>query len=422
MRYLLSGAMVCTAKGMRCSDVLIDHDKIVAISPAIPKDPGLRVLPLNNYFIFPGFVDVHVHLREPGFSYKETIRSGTEAAARGGYTALCSMPNLNPPPDSFPHLREQLDIIKRDAVVQVLPYGTITKGANGRELADFEALAEQVAAFSDDGRGVQCGDVMEAAMKKAKSLGKLIAAHCEDESLLAGGYIHKGSYARTHGHRGISSESEWRQLARDLDLVRKTGCAYHVCHVSTKESVALLRQAKAEGLDVSAETAPHYLLLCDEDLQEDARFKMNPPIREKADREALIEGLLDGSIDMIATDHAPHTAEEKSKGLMDSAMGIVGLETAFPLLYTNFVRTGNLRLNQLISWMHQKPMERFQLGSPLAPGQPANLSVFDLEQNVRIDPETFRSFGRSTPFSGASVWGVCKLTMANGNIVWEEPS
>ena len=420
MKYLLSGAKVCTAKGIGLSDVLIDQGTIVDISPVIPSEPDFTVLQFHNCVIFPGFVDVHVHLREPGFSYKETIQSGTAAAARGGYTAICSMPNLNPPPDSLPNLQIQLDLIGKSASIHVKPYGTITRGANGRELADFAAMAKEVAAFSDDGRGVQCAHVMEAAMKEAKKWGKPIAAHCEDESLLGGGYIHDGGYAKQHGHRGIPSESEWKQLARDLDLVRKTGSAYHACHVSTKESVALLRNAKAEGLDVTAETAPHYLLLCDEDLEEDARFKMNPPIREKADQSALIEGLLDGTIDMIATDHAPHTADEKSKGLKDSAMGVVGLETAFPLLYTNFVKTGQITLPQLIGRMHQNPMERFHLGTPLAPGQPANLCVYDLEQNVIIDPAVFLSQGRSTPFSGAHVWGVCKFTMSNGKIVWEE--
>ena len=420
MKVLLSGGIVCTASGMSHNDVLIDQGTIVAVSQDVPKDPDIRVLQMNNCFIFPGFVDVHVHLREPGFSYKETIASGTLAAARGGYTAVCSMPNLNPPPDSLLHLEEQLEIIRRDALVQVIPYGTITKGAQGEELSDFDALAESVIAFSDDGKGVQKADVMEKAMKKAKRLGKIIAAHCEEESLLNGGYIHDGVYAKAKGHRGISSESEWVQLARDIDLARKTGCAYHACHVSTKESAALLRKAKAEGLDISAETAPHYLIFCDEDLREDACFKMNPPIRERADREALIAGLLDGTIDMIATDHAPHTAEEKSKGLKDSAMGIVGLETAFPVLYTNFVKTGMIPLEQLIAWMHKNPMERFQVGTPLAPGEPANLTVFDLDRDYSIEPQTFQTQGRSTPFSGTKVWGVCKLTMVNGNIIWEE--
>ena len=420
MKYLLSGATVCTADRINRSDVLVDGGTIVRISPEIPKESDMIVFPFENYYLFPGFADVHVHLREPGFFLKETIRSGTEAAARGGFTAVCSMPNLNPTPDTLPHLAHQLEIIQRDAVVHVVPYGTITEGEKGEKLADFDALADMVCAFSDDGRGVQNAELMEAAMRKAKQLGKIIAAHCEDETLLRGGYIHDGLYAKTHGHKGISSESEWGQLQRDLDLVRKTACAYHVCHVSTKESVELLRQAKTEGLDVSAETAPHYLIFCDEDLQEDGRFKMNPPIRAQADQEALIEGLLDGTIDMIATDHAPHAAEEKAKGLRDSVMGVVGLETAFPALYTSLVKTGVCTLEQLISWMHKKPMERFGAGTPLAVGQSADLTVFDLERQYRIDPAAFCSKGKSTPFAEMPVWGACKLTMVDGTVVWEE--
>ena len=420
MKVLLSGATVCTADGMGRKDILVDSGTIVCIAPDIPEESDMAAFPLKAYYIFPGFVDVHVHLREPGFFYKETIRSGTEAAARGGFTTVCSMPNLNPTPDSLPHLAHQLEIIQRDAVVRVVPYGTITKGEQGREPADFDALADLVCAFSDDGRGVQSAEIMETAMKKAKQLGKIIAAHCEDETLLHGGYIHDGLYAKARGHKGISSESEWGQLRRDLDLVRKSGCAYHVCHVSTRESVALLRQAKAEGLDVSAETAPHYLIFCDEDLEEDGRFKMNPPIRGRADREALIEGLLDGTIDMIATDHAPHAAEEKAKGLRDSVMGVVGLETAFPVLYTSLVKTGGCTLEQLVSWMHHKPMKRFEVGTPLAVGQPADLTVFDLEWQYRIDPAAFRSKGKSTPFAGMPVCGACKLTMVNGAVVWED--
>ena len=291
-------------------------------------------IPASSFVICPGFVDVHVHLREPGFSYKETMSSGTQAAAHGGYTTVCAMPNLDPVPDSLPHLEQQLALIRRDAAIRVLPYGSITRGQLGEELSDMAAMAPYVAAFSDDGRGVQSEAQMRLAMETAKGLHKLIVAHCEDNSLLHGGYIHDGAYARTHGHRGICSESEWGQIRRDLELVRQTGCGYHVCHISTKESVALIRRAKAEGLDVTCETAPHYLLMDETMLQEDGRFKMNPPLRSPADRDALLEGLADGTIDMIATDHAPHSAEEKSRGLEKSAMGIVGLETAFPLLYT----------------------------------------------------------------------------------------
>jgi dihydroorotase len=330
------------------------------------------------------------------------------------------MPNLKPAPDNREHLNQQLEIIAKDARVRVFPYGTITVGEKGKELADMEGMAEKVVAFSDDGRGVQNELMMKKAMETAVKLDKLIAAHCEDEQLLHGGYIHDGVYAMTHGHQGISSESEWGQIARDLELVRKTGCAYHVCHISTKESVELMRKAKSEGLDVSCETAPHYLVLCDEDLKDDGRFKMNPPIRDKADREALLKGLKDGTIDMIATDHAPHSEEEKSKGLKGSMMGIVGLETAFPILYTKLVKAGLCTLEQLVQWFHTNPAKRFKIGTPLEVGQPADLTIYDLERAYDINPAEFKSKGRSTPFAGEHVWGFCKLTMVNGTIVWEE--
>lgn len=367
--------------------------------------------------IFPGFADVHVHFREPGFSYKETISSGSRAAARGGYCAVCAMPNLNPVPDSAETLEPQLAAIRRDACVRVLPYGAITVGERGEQLSDMAALAPLVCAFSDDGRGVQSDDLMRAAMREAKRLGKLIAAHCEDNSLLRGGYIHDGAYARLHGHRGICSESEWRQIERDLRLVRETGCAYHVCHISTKESVALIRRAKAEGLDVSCETGPHYLLLDEGALQEDGRFKMNPPLRSRADREALLEGLCDGVIDMIATDHAPHSAQEKSRGLEKSAMGIVGLETAFPLLYTNLVKKGVISLSRLVELMHDNPCRRFGIDLPAE----TNFTAFDLNAAHAIDPAEFLSMGRSTPFAGETVCGRCKLTVADGRIAFMEP-
>ena len=368
----------------------------------------------DSLHIFPGFADVHVHFREPGFSYKETIETGSRAAAHGGYCAVCTMPNLKPVPDSMETLQPQLEAIERSACIQVLPYGAITRGELGEALADMEAMAPYVCAFSDDGRGVQSDDMMRAAMKKAKSLGKLICAHCEDNSLLRGGYIHDGEYARLHGHRGICSESEWRQIARDLALVRETGCGYHVCHISTRESVALIREAKREGLDVTCETGPHYLTLTDMDLQEDGRFKMNPPLRSAADRDALIEGLLDGTIDMIATDHAPHSAEEKSCGLEKSLMGVVGLETAFAVLYTKLVRTGILPLERLIALMHDIPCKRFGIRLDMA----NNFTAFDLNETWRIDPDEFLSMGRSTPFAGDTVYGKCKMTIAGGKIAW----
>ena len=367
---------------------------------------------IDNIAIFPGFCDVHVHLREPGFSYKETIKSGTLAAARGGYTAVCSMPNLNPTPDSIEHLGVQLDIIKRDACIAVHPYGTITVSEGGEVLSDMEGIANDVVAFSDDGRGVQNEEMMISAMKKAKSLNKMIVAHCEDNSLLRGGYIHDGEYARTHGHRGICSESEWGQIARDLELARQTGVAYHVCHISTKESVEVIRKAKASGVNVTTETGPHYILLDDSCLQENGRFKMNPPLRSPDDREAILKGVLDGTIDMIATDHAPHSAEEKGRGLEKSAMGVVGIETAFPLLYTHLVRTGELTLEQLVDLMSVNPRKRFNINDDVG------FTVFDLNAEYGIDPSEFLSKGKSTPFENERVFGKCLLTVYNGKIVY----
>ena len=364
--------------------------------------------------IVPGFCDVHVHFREPGFSYKETIATGTAAAARGGYTVVCTMPNLNPVPDTREHLQVQLDRIRDSARIRVVPYGAVTRGERGEELSDMEALSPQVCAFSDDGRGVQSEERMREAMRKAASLGKIIAAHCEDESLLHGGYIHDGRYAAAHGHRGISSESEYRPIERDLRLVRETGCAYHVCHVSTKESVALIRRAKAEGLDVTCETAPHYLLLCDEELREDGRFKMNPPLRAREDREALLEGVADGTIDMIATDHAPHSAEEKAGGLEHSCMGVVGLETAFAVLYTGLVRPGLLSWERLMTLLCDAPRRRFGLET-----DGCDFAVFETETPYCVRPEEFASQGRATPFEGQTVYGRCLLTVADGAVVYE---
>lgn len=366
----------------------------------------------SEYFIFPGFCDVHVHFREPGFSYKETIASGSRAAARGGYTAVCTMPNLNPVPDSPEHLKVQQDIIDREACIKVYPYGAITVGENGQTLTDMAAMAGGVIGFSDDGRGLQSEDMMRQAMKKAKALGKIISAHCEDNSMLKGGYIHDGNYAREHGHKGICSESEYGQIARDLKLAEETGCAYHVCHISAKESVEIIRQAKKRGVDVTCETAPHYLILDDSALKEEGRFKMNPPLRDKADREALIEGVKDGTIDMIATDHAPHAAEEKDKGLAGSAFGIVGIETAFPLLYTYLVKTGVISMEKLMELLVINPRKRFNI--PLG----NDYSIWSLEK-TRIDTEDFLSGGKATPFAGWEVFGKCLLTVYNGNIVFK---
>ena len=374
----------------------------------------------GEYFLFPGFCDVHVHFREPGFSYKETIATGTRAAKAGGYTAVCAMPNLDPVPDGMETLRQELDIIERDACVRVYPYGAITVGEKGERLADMAAMAKHVCAFSDDGRGVQDDGMMRAAMQTAKAMGKLIAAHCEVNALLRGGYIHDGVYAKKHGHRGICSESEWRQIERDIRLADETGCKYHVCHISTKESVQLIRDAKRSGVDVTCETGPHYLVMNDSMLQEDGRFKMNPPIRSEEDRRALLAGLLDGTVDMIATDHAPHSAEEKSRGLEKSLFGVVGLETAFPVLYTELVKTGVLTLDRLIDAMVTRPARRFGIGTPaLKEGAPADLTVFDLNESYKIDPADFLSMGRATPFAGRTVFGKCLLTLCGGEIAWQ---
>lgn len=377
--------------------------------------PGLSGFDSSEYVIFPGFCDVHVHFREPGFSYKETIATGSRAAARGGYTAVCTMPNLNPVPDSVENLRVQRRLIEETACIHIYPYGAITVGEQGEALSDLEGMAPDVVGFSDDGRGVQSDDMMRQAMLRAKALGKPIVAHCEVNSLLRGGYIHDGDYAKAHGHRGICSESEWGQIARDLQLVKETGCAYHVCHVSAKESVALIRKAKAEGLDVTCETGPHYLVMDDSDLQEDGRFKMNPPLRGKEDREALIQGILDGTIDMIATDHAPHSAEEKSRGLEKSAFGIVGIETAFPILYTCLVKPGILSLNKLLELLCVNPRRRF--GLPLG----TDYSIWDLNAAYPIDPEDFLSKGRATPFAGRQVSGKCIATICDGKLVYAAP-
>ena len=364
--------------------------------------------------IFPGFCDVHVHFREPGFFYKETIASGSKASARGGYTAVCTMPNLNPVPDSVEHLKIQKDIIEDSACIHIYPYGSITVGQKGEELSDLDGMASDVIAFSDDGRGVQSDEMMRAAMKKAKALDKMIVAHCEVNELLRGGYIHDGDYAKEHGHRGICSESEWAQIARDIELVKETGVKYHVCHISTKESVDIIRKAKAEGVDITCETGPHYLVMDDSMLQEDGRFKMNPPLRSREDRDALIEGIIDGTIDMIATDHAPHSAEEKSKGLEGSAFGVVGIETALPIMYTYLVKTGVITMERLVELMVINPRERFgiELG--------CDYSIWDIDEEYTIDPKEFISLGKATPFEGWKVNGRCLVTVCDGKIVYKK--
>ena len=382
------------------------------VAAHLSSDDTISVFNSDKYIIFPGFCDVHVHFREPGFSYKETIESGCKASARGGYTAVCTMPNLNPVPDCAEHLKMQTDLIKCDASINVYPYASITVGQKGEELSAMEAMAKDAFAFSDDGKGVQDDNMMREAMLKAKSLGKMIVAHCEDNLLLFGGYIHDGKYAKEHGHKGICSESEWKPIARDIELVKETGCSYHVCHISTKESVDIIRKAKAEGVDITCETGPHYLVLDENDLEESGSFKMNPPLRSEEDRLALIEGIKDGTIDMIATDHAPHSKEEKSKGLEGSAFGIVGIETAFPIMYTNLVKTGIITLEKLIELMAINPRKRFNI--PLG----TDYTVWDLEKNYTVNSDDFLSKGKATPFEGMPVSGECVLTVCDGKVVY----
>ena len=384
------------------------------VSSGAPLAEELARFTSSEYVVLPGFCDVHVHFREPGFSYKETILSGSQASAAGGYTAVCTMPNLNPVPDSKENLEKQLDLIEESALIHVYPYGAITVGQKGEELADLEGMAPNVIAFSDDGRGVQDDEMMRNAMLRAKALGKMIVAHCEVNSLLRGGYIHDGAYAKEHGHKGICSASEYEQIARDLRLVEETGCKYHVCHISAKESVELIRQAKAKGLDVTCETGPHYLVMDDSFLQEDGRFKMNPPLRGREDREALVKGIQDGTIDMIATDHAPHSAEEKGKGLAGSAFGIVGIETAFSILYTYLVEKGIITLEKLVDLLAINPRNRF--GIPMGD----DYTVWDLDREFTVDPAEFLSMGKATPFTGWKCKGQCMLTICDGKIVYKK--
>lgn len=421
MRLLLTGGSVFRDGGFQPLEIAVSEGRIVSVSPRLPRD-GAAVVELNHCFVVPGFVDVHVHLREPGFSYKETVASGTAAAAAGGYTAVCAMPNLDPVPDSRSHLRAERAAIERDARVHVYPYGAITRGEKGEALADLAALAPQVPGFSDDGRGVQSEEMMRAAMLLAKELDRPIVAHCEDERLLPKSWcVHDGAFARKHGLPGNDPASEWKQVERDLQLVRETGCRYHVCHISTKESVALIRAAKAEGLPVTCETGPHYLCLCDEDLEDDGRFKMNPPIRSAEDRDALVEGLLDGTVDCIATDHAPHSAEEKARGLRGSLNGVVGLECAFPVLYTELVKTGTVPLETVLNALCVNPRRIFGLpGGKIKEGQPADLTVLSLDHGGVVNPEGFRSMGRATPFAGRRVDAVVCMTLVDGTIVFPE--
>ena len=401
------------------ADIAILGDKIERIAADIQPADNDKVYDCTGLTIMSGLVDLHVHLREPGFSAKETIATGTVAAAHGGFTTVCSMPNLAPAPDSMANLQQQLDIIERDAVIKVLPYATITRKRVGDELVDFAELKPYVAGFSDDGTGVQSEDMMRQAMAEAAKTDTIIAAHCEVDELLRGGYIHDGEYARINGHRGICSESEWQQVERDIELAAEAGCRYHVCHISTKETVELIRQAKARGVKVTCETGPHYLTMCDMDLKEEGRFKMNPPIRSAEDRDALIAGLQDGTIDVVATDHAPHTAEEKSRGLERSAMGVVGIETSFAVIYTKLVKAGVISLEKAVDVLAEAPRRIFNLGGGLQEGEAADITVFDLEKEFIVDPSTFLSKGRSTPFEGWQLQGECCLTLVDGRVAYE---
>lgn len=420
MTILVKDALVYTGCGFVKNDVLINNNLINTVANSISSNGVDRVFNAQGKYLIPGFVDVHVHLREPGFSYKETIKTGSMAAARAGYTTVCSMPNVNPVPDSVEGIKAQTDIIKQDAVINVLPFASITKGRQGRgELVDFESLKDIAVGFSDDGTGIQEEELMKKAMLECAKLNKVISAHCEVNDLLKGGYIHDGEYCKAHNHKGICSASEYEQIERDCKLAEETGCHYHVCHISTKESVEIIRQAKARGVNVTCETGPHYLTMCDKDLQEDGRFKMNPPLRSEEDMKALFEGLVDGTIDVIATDHAPHSKEEKSKGLAKSAMGVVGLETAFAVLYSRLVKTGVITLEELIEKMSVKPREIFSLkGGRIAEGEIADLALLDLDKKWTVNPDEFLSMGRSTPFEGCKVQGENILTICNGKIVY----
>ena len=417
---LITNGKVMLRGNLESVDVLIADGRVVRIGRDAGEGAVCRKVDAGGCLVLPALADVHVHLREPGFSYKETIATGSAAAAAGGFTSVCAMPNLDPVPDSVENIQEELDIIRRDACMDVRPYAAITKGRKGAELVDIKALKPFCVGFSDDGSGVQNEDVMFRAMAEVAANGGILSAHCEDVSLLRGGYIHDGAYAAAHGHKGICSESEWGQVARDVVLAARTGCAYNVCHVSTKESVDIIRKAKARGADVTCETAPHYLVLCEDDLQEDGRFKMNPPLRGEDDRRALLEGLRDGTVDFIATDHAPHSAQEKSRGLSGSAMGVVGLECSFPVMYTSLVRGGVISLSDLVDRMCTAPRRRFSLGGGvIAEGAQADIAVFDISTPYRIDPDGFLSKGRSTPFAGMEVYGRCMTTIYKGTVVYE---
>ena len=419
-KLLLKGGTVVAEGVSRKADVLVADGVIAAIGKTLVADADTEVFDAEGCVVTYGLADVHVHLREPGYSVKETIATGTRACARGGVTTVCSMPNLQPAPDAPETIAVQQQMIDEQAVIEVLPYATISSKRAGRELADIEALRELSVGYSDDGNGIQTEPLMRAAMKRIAAVDGIIAAHCEDDSLLHAGYIHDGDYAREHGHKGICSESEWGPIKRDAALAQEEGCRYHVCHISTKESVEIIREAKQKCSHISCETAPHYLVLCDENLQEDGRFKMNPPLRAKEDKAALIEGIKDGTIEVVATDHAPHTAEEKSRGLKGSMMGIVGIETSFAICYTHLVRKGVITLEKLIALMSENPRRIFRLGGAMRVGERADIAVFDVRKPYKIDSAEFLSMGKATPFEGEEVYGRCMLTLFGGEKVWKE--
>lgn len=418
-KILLQGGTLVGEGYKRRGDVLVCDGVIVSVAEHIDCDDDVQRIDVSGKVVTYGLADVHVHMREPGFSAKERMATGSKAAACGGFTTVCAMPNLNPVPDTVETIAVEQEIIDRDSVIEVLPYAAITLGRAGEVVVDVERLKELSVGFSDDGSGVQNDTVMLEAMKRVAAVDGIIAAHCEDNTLLRGGYIHDGEYARTHSHKGICSESEWGQIVRDIELVKESGCRYHVCHISARESVEAIRQAKLAGASVSCETAPHYIALCDDDLQEDGRFKMNPPLRSSADRAALIEGIKDGTIEVIATDHAPHTTAEKSLGLERSAMGIVGLETAFGVVYTTLVRSGEITLEKMVELMCDNPRRIFRLGGSLREGERADIAVFDIEKPYNVDSTTFATMGRSTPFEGWQLYGKCCMTIYKGNIVWQ---
>ena len=421
-RFAITGERIWDGADFSAGTILIEDGVVRERGAFVELPAGTRVINAGSHEVIPGLVDVHVHLREPGYSYKETIATGTRAAAHGGFTTVCAMPNLNPVPDCRESLDKQLDLIRRDACVEVLPYASITGKRMGETLVDYVSLAPDVAGFSDDGTGVQNEEVMRLAMRGIAGTGKVLAAHCEVDSLLRGGYIHDGEYARRHGHRGICSESEWREVERDIRLARETGCRLHICHVSTSESVELVRRAKAEGLPVTCETGAHYLAFCDADLQEEGRFKMNPPLRCAADREALLAGIADGTIDCIASDHAPHSAEEKARGLEKSAMGVTGLEVSLPAAYTYAVLSRRIGLPQLIKLMTDNPRRIFGIAGGLNPSDRADVAIVDFDREFKVDSSSFLSMGKATPFDGLTLRGKVLLTVAAGEVVYEEPA